>query len=169
MRDERAKRSSSAPWRRVYAVSQMLTIAITRGRRKHLVVPLAMLALVLVLGLVACGGAVSTGSFKGEAHAVAQRLSDLQSNVTAADEQKICESDFSRAARARLSTHGNTCRQALKRQIGTIDSYELTVEKVAVKGATALATVRSAWSGKNRTSVVKLVKEAGGWRVESVG
>jgi len=132
-------------------------------------VGVSLTALLLATGLGACGGAVSTSSFKGEAHAVAQRLSDLQSDVTAADEQKICESDFSRAARARLSTHGNTCAKALKRQIGTIDSYELTVEKVAVKGATATATVRSTWSGKNRTSTVRLVKEGGAWRVEGVG
>jgi hypothetical protein len=128
-----------------------------------------IVACALAFGVVACGGAVTTTNFKGEAHAVAQRLSDLQSDVTAADEQKICNSDFSRAARARLSTHGGSCVQALKRQLGMIESYELTVEKVAVSGVTATATVRSTWSGKNRTSTMRLVKEGGGWRVEGVG
>jgi Domain of unknown function (DUF4878) len=127
-----------------------------------------LVAVLLAAGLGACGGAVTTGNFKGEAHAVAQRLSDLQSDVTAADEQKVCDSDFSRAARARLSTRGNTCSEALKRQIGSIDAYELTVEKVAVSGASATATVRSTWSGKVRTTAVKLVKEDGSWRVATV-
>ena len=95
-----------------------------------------LVAVLLALGIAACGSTVSTSSFKGEAHAVAQRISDLQSDVSALSEQKICERDFSRAARARLSTAGNTCKQALKRQLGSIDDYELTVEKIAVSGAT---------------------------------
>jgi hypothetical protein len=111
---------------------------------------------------------VSTSGFKGEAHAVAQRISDLQSDVTAANEQKICDEDFSRAARARLSAAGGTCRQALEHQLGAIDGYELTVEKVAVNGATATASVQSLWGGKSRLATLTLVKEGGGWRVSGV-
>jgi hypothetical protein len=125
-------------------------------------------ALALVLGVSACGGTVTTSSFKGEAHAVAQRISDLQSDITSANEQKICAVDFSRAARARLSTHGHSCRKALERQIGAIDDYELTVERVAVSGATATARVRSLWSGQQRRHTLRLVKEGGGWRVDGV-
>ena len=128
-----------------------------------------LVAVLLALGVGACGSTVSTSGFKGEAHAVAQRISDLQSDVSAVNEQKICEQDFSRAARARLSTAGNTCKQALKRQLGSIDDYELTVEKIAVSGATATARVRSTWAGKLSTNTLRLVKEGGGWRVEGVG
>ena len=127
-----------------------------------------LICVLLALALGACGGAVTTSGFKGEAHAVAQRISDLQSDITAADEQKICNADFARAARARLNAGGGTCRQALKRQIGSIDSYELTIEKVAVTGATATARVRSTWSGKPRKSTLKLLKEGGGWRIAAV-
>lgn len=128
-----------------------------------------LIAVLLALGVGACGSTVSTSGFKGEAHAVAQRISDLQSDVSALNEQKICERDFSRAARARLSTGGNTCKRALKRQLGTIDAYELTVEKIAVSGATATAHVRSTWAGKLSSNRLKLVKEGGNWRVEGVG
>lgn len=127
---------------------------------------LAAAALALALG--ACGSAVTTSGFKGEAHAVAQRISDLQSNISAASEQNICTKDFSRAARARLSAAGNTCKAALKRQLSAIDDYELTIEKIAVHGRAATAQVRSTWSGKLRNSTLKLVKEGGGWRVEGV-
>ena len=116
-----------------------VTPFVHNGSMKRFGPPLAVL---LALGLGACGSTVSTSSFKGEAHAVAQRISDLQSDVSAVNEQKICEQDFSRAARARLTTAGNTCKQALKRQLGTIDAYELTVQKVAVSGATATARVQ---------------------------
>jgi hypothetical protein len=128
-----------------------------------------LLAVLLALGVGACGSTVSTSGFKGEAHAVAQRISDLQSDVSALNEQKICEQDFSRAARARLGAGGDTCKRALKRQLGTIDAYELTVEKIAVSGATATARVRSTWGGKLSTNRLKLVKEGGSWRVEGVG
>jgi uncharacterized protein YukE len=127
-----------------------------------------VLAVLLCLGIGACGSSVTTSAFKGEAHAVAQRVSDLQSDISAASEQNICEKDFSRAARARLSTAGNTCKAALKRQLGSIDDYELTLKKIAVNGATATAQVRSTWSGKLHTSTLKLVKEGGSWRVEGV-
>ncbi len=130
---------------------------------------LPLVAVLLALGVGACGSTVSTSGFKGEAHAVAQRISDLQSDVSAVNEQKICEQDFSRAARARLSTGGNTCKQALKRQLGSIDDYELTVEKIAVSGVTATARVRSTWAGKPSTNTLRLVKERGNWRVEGVG
>ena len=179
----------------------------------------------LAFGFAACGSTVSTSNFKGEAHAVAQRISDLQADVTAANEQKLCSEDLSRAARARLNAatearrhspstripgstearrhspstripgstearrhspstripgstearrhspstripgSASTCRQALKRQLGTIDSYELTVEKIAVNGATATAHVKSMWSGKLRSATLMLVKEGGSWRI----
>jgi hypothetical protein len=128
-----------------------------------------LVAVLLALGVSACGSTVSTSSFKGEAHAVAQRISDLQSDVSAVNERKICAEDFSRAARARLNTPGNTCRQALKRQLESIEDYELTVEKIAVSGATATARVRSTWAGKLSTDTLKLVKEGGSWRVEGIG
>ncbi len=122
----------------------------------------------LAVGLAACGSTVSTSSFKGEAKAVAQRISDLRSDVTSSNEQKLCSNDFSSAVRARLNAKGG-CPQALKRQLGAIDDYELAVEKVAVSGATATALVKSGWSGKLRSTTLTLVKEGGGWRIARLG
>jgi 3-oxoacyl-ACP reductase-like protein len=146
----------------------MLTVSMKRAR------PLLAIPL-LALGLTACGSTVSTSGFKGEAHAVAQRISDLQTNVTAVSEQKICGEDLSSAARARLNTataagghSAGTCEQAIKRQIGSVDDYELTVEKVTVSGTTATAVVRSTWSGKLGLATLTLVKERGGWRISGI-
>lgn len=129
--------------------------------------PIVLALLALALG--ACGSTVSTSGFKGEAQAVAQRISDFQSNVTAASEQKLCSQDFSRAVRARLNAGGGSCQQALKRQLGSIDDYELTVEKIAVSGATATARVKSTWSGKVGLATLRLVKEGGSWRIAALG
>jgi hypothetical protein len=122
----------------------------------------------LAVGLGACGSTVSTSAFKGEAKAVAQRMSDLQSDVTSSNAQKLCANDLSSAARARLNRVGG-CVPALKRQLGAISDFELTVEKVAVNGATATARVKSSWSGRLTSTTLALVREGGGWRITRLG
>ncbi len=122
----------------------------------------------LAIGLAACGSTVSTSTFKGESHAVAQRVSSYQSDVGAASEKKLCNEDFSSAVRRRLNTASGGCEEALKRQLGSIDDYEATVEQVTVNGATATAVVKSTWSGKLRDTTLELVKEGGSWRIAGV-
>jgi Putative lumazine-binding len=125
--------------------------------------------LLLALGLGACGSTVSTTGFKGEAEAVAKRISSFQSDVTAANEQKVCNQDFAGAVRVRLNSGGGSCQAAVKRQLGSIDDYEMTVEKIAVKGTDATAVVKSTWSGKPALAMMRLVKEGGGWRIAALG
>ena len=57
----------------------------------------------LAVGLASCGSTVSTSKFKGESKAVAERISDFQSNVTATSRQKLCAKDLASAVRARLA------------------------------------------------------------------
>lgn len=125
-------------------------------------------ALLLAAGAAACGSTVSTSTFKGESHAVAQRISDYQSDIGAASEKKLCNEDLSSAVRRRLNTAPGGCEEALKRQLGSIDDYEATVEGVAVNGATATAVVKSTWSGKLRDTTLELVREGGSWRIAGV-
>ena len=126
------------------------------------------LAALLATGVAACGSTVSTGSFKGESKAVAQRISEFQSDVTAGEEKKLCNRDLASAVRTRLRAAGGTCVQSLKDQLGAIDDYELTVSKIAIHGTGATATVKSTWSGKQRTSTLSLVKEGGTWKIAAV-
>jgi Putative lumazine-binding len=122
-------------------------------------------ALLSSVVLAACGGTVSTASFKGESNAVAKRISDFQTHVTAGEAQKLCSTDLSQAVRARLQTAGGSCAQALKGQLDSLDDYELTVQSIALHGATATAVVKSTWAGKLRLNTLRLVKEAGAWRI----
>ena len=123
----------------------------------------------LAVGLAACGATVSTNKFTGPAKAVAQRIADYQKDVLAADEKRLCNEDFARAVRARLNTAPGGCEKALKRQLGSIDAFELTVEKIAVSGASATATVKSTWSGKPKSTTLTLVKEGKSWRIAAAG
>jgi hypothetical protein len=138
----------------------------TRGRAAPALT--LALAAAAALGLAACGSVVSTASFKGEEHAVAQRLADFQSDATAGDEGKVCADDLAASVKARLARAGASCDAALKRQLGQIDTVELTVQSVAVKGDSATARVKSTWSGRSLTSSLALVKEGGAWKIAAL-
>src|SRR5437868_9655087 len=120
-------------------------------------------ALAMTAGLAACGSTVSTTNFKGEQHAVAQAISNLQSDVRAADQQKICSNDLAGPVVARLNATPGGCKQALKGQLSEIDNFDATVESVQIAGTgskrTATARVKSVYNGKNRVKTVSLVNE----------
>src|ERR1700749_4793369 len=106
----------------------------------------------LALGLSACAATVSTSGLKGEAKAAAETVKDLQSNVTAGDNKKICEDDLASAVVKRLASSTGGCQEAVKKQLAEIDSVELTVESMQVSGTTATAKVKSIYSRKKKLS-----------------
>ncbi len=120
-------------------------------------------------GLTACGAAaVSTGSFTGEKKAVAQRISDFQTDATAADQKKVCHNDLAATVQAKLRAAGSDCEAALKSQLAQIDILELKIESIQVNGAKASAIVKSTWSGKSRESTLGLVKEGSAWKISGL-
>ncbi len=123
----------------------------------------------LAVGVSACGNAVSTASFTGENREVAQAISRLQSDVTAADQQKLCAGDLARSVVARLASAKGGCPQVLKKQLAEIDNFEVTVNSIKVNGATATATVKSVNAGKSHIGMLSLVKESGKWKVAGGG
>ena len=136
--------------------------------------PLATLfcAPLLAVGFAACASTSTTAGFKGEAHAVAQTISNLQADASGRDEQKICADDLASSVVRRLESAKGGCKQALKNQLEEVDNFELTVEEVHLSGSaahpTASASVRNLNSGKTRLSTISLVKEAGRWKVSSI-
>jgi hypothetical protein len=129
---------------------------------------LAALALV-ALAVAACGTAeVSTSGYKGEAQAVARRVSAFQSDATASDQKKLCENDLAATVKASLRTASGNCESALKHQLSQIDTLELKIKSIEVKGNTAKAHVQSTWSGKTKESTLALVKEGGAWRIATL-
>ncbi len=121
----------------------------------------------LALGLSACAQTVSTSGLKGEAKAAAETVKDLQSNATAGEAKKICQDDLASAVVKRLEGANGGCQEAIKKQLAEIDSVELTVESVQVTGASALAHVKSIYSGKKKLSTMSLVKEGKKWKISS--
>jgi hypothetical protein len=122
----------------------------------------------LAMLLAACGSTVSTGSYKGPSKAVAQRISDFQSDVVAGEEKKLCNRDLAGSVQTRLRAAGGNCVQALKKQLGAIDDYEISIASIAVHSTSATARVKSTWSGKQRTSTMQFVKEGNSWRIAAL-
>jgi hypothetical protein len=124
---------------------------------------------VSAVGLAACGNTVSTSGFKGEAHAIAETISNLQSHATGGEQKKICADDLAGAVVKRLGgTKG--CERAIKNQVAEIDSLETKVQSIQLGagGATAMARVKSTYGGKSAVRTISLVKEAGKWKVSGV-
>jgi hypothetical protein len=126
----------------------------------------------LAIGVAACGSSVATTAFKGEEHEVAQAVSNLQADATAGDEQRLCADDLAGSVVALLDRSQGGCKQAIKNQLGEIDSFEVSIQAVHLgpQGThpTATASVKSINAGKTRSSTVSLVKEAGRWKVSSL-
>ncbi len=127
----------------------------------------------LALGLSACSNANSTAAFKGEEHAVAQTISNLQTDATGRDEQKVCANDLASAVVTRLGSGKEACEQAIKKQLNEVDTFELTVEKLLHIDAsgtppTATVSVKNVNAGKTVLSTVTLVKEGGKWKISSI-
>ncbi|HEV2974433.1 MAG TPA: hypothetical protein VGX69_05490 [Solirubrobacteraceae bacterium] len=123
----------------------------------------------LALALSACAQTVSTSGLQGEAKAAGETVKDLQSNATAGEAKKICQDDLADAVVKRLAGASGGCQEAIKKQLAEIDSVELTVESMRVTGASALAHVKSIYSGKKKLSTISLVKEGKKWKISSFG
>jgi hypothetical protein len=138
-----------------------------RSRWKAVRAPTLACGLALTLG--ACGSAVSTSSFKGEQHAVAQTISNLQSDVTAGEQKKVCADDLAASLVNRLGGRSG-CEAAVKSQLGEIDSTTLEIVSVqlAAGGRSASSQVKSVYSGKKRTSTLLLTREGSSWRVSGL-
>jgi hypothetical protein len=132
--------------------------------------PLALLfAPLLALGVSACASTASSSSFKGEQHAVAQVISNFQSEATAGEAQKICTSVLSTALTARLNAARGGCIEAHKSQLNEVDSPELTIQSVKLLGgANATAQLKSTHSGKSKVSTMTLLKEGGKWKISGL-
>jgi peptidoglycan hydrolase CwlO-like protein len=124
-------------------------------------------ALALTVGVAACGETASTSSFKGESHKVAEAVSDLQTDATDLNEQKICENDLAATLTERLGG-ASGCQANLKKQLREIDALSMAIKSIAVNGEKASARVQSTYSGKNRTATLLLVKEGSHWKVSGV-
>jgi hypothetical protein len=126
-------------------------------------------------GLTACGattGGVSTGNLTGDNRAVAQAISNLQSDAQSRSNQKVCDNDLASTLVAELRASGRGCASVLSDQLNEVDNFDLSLDganAIAVSGSTATARVKSTSANKTRIDTLKLVKEGTRWKVSGLG
>ena len=125
-----------------------------------------LLALALTLALTACGSAVSTTSFKGEQHQIAQTIANFQNAATTGEYKKICNEMLSTTIVTRLG-NAKGCEKAIKNQLNEIDNLQVTVQSVHVAAGNmdAKADLGSIYEGKKRLGKLSLVKQHKHWKI----
>jgi len=128
-----------------------------------------LLALLGVLALAGCGAQAQPSSverFQGEERAVAQKIEDLQEAGESRKPEDICSQILSRTLVTQLEAAGADCADEMEKAIDDADDYELDVQKVAVSGSTATATVKRGDDGPTET--MEFARENGQWRATSL-
>ncbi len=134
--------------------------------------PLIALLFGAALAAGGCTGAADDSSedFKGDQQAVAKTIEDLQEAGSKTDGNKICEQFLTRELVARIRRAGAaSCSEAVEDAVSDADAFEITVEKVAIQGNRATATVKSEAGDDERMDTLTLEKVGRDWRVSSLG
>jgi len=142
----------------------------SRPLRPVLGLSLAALATVLIAAGCApqsSSSSNSTSKFKGVQQDVAQAVEDVESAANDGDGAKICNDLVSSAFRQKLSARG-ACATVVKEAIKDADSVAMKVDQVRVNGDTAAARVTYETGKKDRTGTLRLVREGGRWRLDTV-
>ncbi len=132
--------------------------------------PPALLALLIVVGVAACGtSGSSAGNFHGEQAKVASAIDALSSAATSHDTGRICTKILAPAVSAKLKAAGGSCTSVVGKQLDTVDTFNVTVQSVSISGTTAQAKVRSTSNGKDRTDTLNLLRlPDASWRIASL-
>jgi len=133
---------------------------------------LALAALATLLIAAGCAPQSSSSSknttkFQGAQKDVAQAVDDLESAANDGDGAKICNDLISSAFRQKLAAHG-ACASVVKEAIKDADSVGMKVDQVRISGDTATARVTYETGKKDRTGTIPLVREGGGWRIDTL-
>ena len=129
-----------------------------------------------VLMAAGCGTGSGSGNsvkqFAGEQRAVATAVEDLQSAGSKGKPSEICDHLLSKSLVDQITRASHkSCTDAVDTDLKDADAYDLTVlpKGVTVTGTSATARVRSKNGSEQDVSTLKLVKEAGRWKISEIG
>jgi hypothetical protein len=125
---------------------------------------------VLALAAAGCGGAPrdSAKSFKGEDQKVAAVVEQLEKAARADKPGTVCTTLLSDTLLATLKKLGTTCTTGVKDAFADADSFDLTVDDVAISGDTATAKVISGTGSKEKTDTLELQRAGTTWKISSL-
>ena len=128
----------------------------------------AVLAPVALAGCGAVGAATdNAGDFKGDQKAVAQVVDDLAKAGAKRDGKEVCTTVLAAPLRRRAL---GDCPKVLHDQLSDADVFKLDVQKVAVSGDRATATVKPTGGATDeRVRTLRFVREGRAWRLAGLG
>jgi len=122
----------------------------------------------LVVALASCGGGdgdeSDAGGLAREASAV---IAQLERSIAAGEFERICSELLS--AEVRRQAGGGECPAMLKRTSTGVRRPRIEVKEIKIEGATAVVDVVTVADGQARAEdTIRLVREAGGYRISSL-
>ena len=129
--------------------------------------PIALVAAVLLTGCAPQSSSNNddTSKFTGDQRLVASTVEDFESAASKGDQDKICRDLLATALVRQYAQRGGTCEKAVDGALKDADSFNLTVEKVAINGQDATATVKADRGKNDINQAIVLVKQGAGWRI----
>jgi hypothetical protein len=128
-------------------------------------------ALALLLVAVAGCGAQSQSSSADnfsdpDQKAVAEKVEDLETAGRRGQADDICKNILAKTLVSQLDAAGTDCATEMQKAIDDATQFDLSVEKVAVEGNEATATVKQGDDGPTET--MTFTKENGSWRATAL-
>jgi hypothetical protein len=125
----------------------------------------------LALALAGCGAAPrdSAKDFKGDERPVADVVERLEKAARDDDPAIVCKTLLSAKLLAALRAQGTNCNTGVKEAFKDADSFDITVDDVSIAGTTARAKVKYRSLSDDKTATLTLDREAGTWKISSLG
>jgi hypothetical protein len=121
----------------------------------------ALLAAVALAGFAGCGSS--------DDEQVRDTLRRFQAATAKKDYGALCKDVLARELVGRLQAIGLPCELALRKSLGGVTRPALTVEKVRVRGDTALADILTTAAGQRPSrDTIRLVRQGDGWRISAL-
>jgi hypothetical protein len=128
--------------------------------------PLCLLALVAT----GCGSTPrdSAKEFTGEKQKVAAVVEQIEKAARADDPATVCDKLFTRERLAILKEQGTNCKTGVKDSFKDADSFDITVDDVAISGDTATAKITAGTGSKKKSETLALKRDGAAWKVDSL-
>ena len=126
------------------------------------------IAVVLALGLSACGSSDSDSKPSGTAQ---EQITKVVDNLSTAgqrrDAERICKDILAKQLVEELKSAGGDCLTEMDRAIKDATDFDLKISQIKVTGNSATARVRQGDDGD--TAVFSFVKEGDVWKASALG
>ena len=121
----------------------------------------------LAIALAGCGGGDDDEAAGGLAQEAGDVVKQLERSIAKGDYDYICSNLLS--AEVRRQAGGGECPAMLERTSAGLKRPRIQVQKISIEGATAEVQVVTVAEGQDRVEdTIRLVREAGGYRISSL-